>query len=196
MNRIGILGGTFDPVHGAHLELAELALEQHDLDFVLFVPAGQPVRKLGMTQATAEQRLHMLRLACADNPDFKVSSFEIDRPQVSYTIDTLKALKEEYGDNTQLFLILGEDNAVDIATWRDSDEIAKLVTVLYAKRPGAFKAPDPPRGFTFYSIEMPQRDLSSSQVKQLLQAGEEADAQVPESVLQYIKEQGLYGQSR
>lgn len=194
--RIGILGGTFDPVHNAHLELASLALEQYKLDSVLFIPAGMPVRKLGKTHATAEQRLAMLECACADIPGFEVSTIEIERPHVSYTIDTLNELRNLYGVDAELFLIVGEDSLRDIKTWKDSDKIAELATILYAKRPGGSGALQFPEGFTCLGIEMQEQDISSSTVREDLLQGGGAQSPLPQAVFDYIQKQGLYASAR
>lgn len=122
-------------MHNAHLELAQCALEQYQLDTVLFIPAGMPARKLGTTVASASDRLNMLELACRGKRGFEVSAIEVDRPEISYTADTLRELKEQYGEESELFLILGEDAAADLCTWKDSADIACLSTVLYARRP-------------------------------------------------------------
>lgn len=196
MKRLGVFGGTFDPVHNAHLELAQAALEQQHLDCVLFVPAGLPVRKLATTEASAEHRLRMLELACKEVPGFCVSSLEVDRPHISYTVDTLHLLQEQFGKECALFLILGEDTVTDISTWKDSHDIAQLAQVLYAKRPGGGDVLMLPRGFRCCELQMPAQNLSSSSVRAVLRKGEDASACVPASVIAYIKKHGLYGKSQ
>ncbi len=194
MKKLGILGGTFDPVHNAHLALAHAALEQFSLDSVLFIPTGQPVRKLGRTFASAEDRLQMLKEACFENPKFRVSSLEVDRPEVTYTIDTLRELKLLIGEDVHLCLIVGEDTALDLSSWKESAEIAKLVTVLFARRPWQDKTQELPEGFTCHEIKMPEHDLSSSEVRSLLLQGDDVSALVPARVLAYIRKHGLYAQ--
>ena len=196
MKRVGILGGTFDPVHNAHLVLARAALSQAQLDCILFIPTGLPVRKLTSTEASPLDRLNMLQIACEDTKEFIVSSIEIDRPQITYTIDTLRELKLKYGAESELFLVLGEDTARDIPTWKEASEIAKLAQVLYAKRPGGTnESNELPQGFTFFEIDLSPMDLSSSFIRMLLHEGEDVSAYVPTKVLSYIKEHRLYGQS-
>lgn len=191
MMRLGIMGGTFDPVHNAHLELARCARDQYKLSKILFVPAGKPIRKLGTIHATAQQRYEMLRRACKTIPAFAVSTMEIDRPGITYTIDTLKELQQQYPQD-ELCLIMGEDAAKDLDSWKDSEQIAKIATILYAKRPGSNKALGLPTTFTCKGIDMPALDISSSEVRQVLARGEDASALVPPDVLAYITDCGLY----
>lgn len=195
MKRIGIMGGSFDPVHNAHLELALKAQEQYMLTTVLFIPAGFPVRKLDTIVASPKQRLEMLELACSDYEGFEISTLELERQCVTYTIDTLRELSECYTAEEKFYLIVGWDAAVDLGTWKDSAEIAQRATVLYAERPGSKKALGLPFNFDCYGIEMPQRDISSSMVRNMIGAGEDVSELVPARVLTYINECGLYGKS-
>ena len=190
--KIGILGGTFDPVHLAHLELAQVALENHDLDVILFIPTGQPVRKLGTTHASSQDRLHMLEIACEGIPSFEVSSIEVDRPEITFTIDTLRALKTLYGEGCELFLILGEDTVTDLPTWKESEQIAALTTVLYARRPAEESSHILPDGFDCHELSMPAMDISSSLIRDALFKGEDVSELVPSGALAYIKEHKLY----
>lgn len=194
MRRIGILGGTFDPVHNAHLALARCALEQYQLEGVLFIPAGRPVRKMSADLTSAEHRLNMLELACKNVREFSVETLEIMRSQPSYTSVTLELLAKRYGKDTQLFLILGEDTAADLGTWKDSKLIAQCATILYARRPGITKAQPLPEGFTCYKIDMQQYDLSSSEVRRRLFAGENMSPYIPQAVQDYIERHQLYAQ--
>ena len=179
-------------MHNAHLELAQVALENGDLDVVLFIPTGQPVRKLRSTHASAEQRLNMLQAACEGIPGFEVSSLEVDRPEVTYTTDTLRILKELYGQRSKLYLILGEDTATDLHTWKDAAEIAELVTVLYAKRPRIGEGHRLPMGFNCLELPMPEQDISSSYLRALLAKGKDVSEFIPAGALAYIKEHALY----
>ncbi len=197
MEKIGIFGGTFDPVHNAHLELARLALEQYQLDRVLFIPTGMPVRKLATTEASAQDRLNMLTLACGNIVGCEVSAIEVERSQITYTIDTLYELKEQYGQESQLYLILGEDTATDLGTWKDSDQIATLAHILYAERPGDDTNTQAlPAGFECYKVQMPVRHISSSCVRSLLHKGEDVSEYIPKPVLAYIRKFGLYGRTQ
>lgn len=187
------MGGTFDPIHNAHLELAERALNEYELETVLFIPTGKPVRKLGHLQASTEDRLAMTRLSCEEYPAFEVLSLETEREGLTYTIDTLHELCELYAPEDEFFLIVGEDALADLSTWKDSEEIAQLVVVLYAKRPGSTKVQVLPPNFTCYGVEMPERDISSSMARKLLESGKDASKIVPAKALAYINECGLYG---
>ncbi|MCL2806692.1 MAG: nicotinate-nucleotide adenylyltransferase [Coriobacteriia bacterium] len=195
IEKIGILGGTFDPVHNAHMDLAQAALESHSLDKVLFVPTGQPVRKLGKTFADPQHRFNMLQAVCADIEGFEVSPLEIMRPEITYSVDTLRELRTLYGEESKLFLILGEDTATDLPTWKDAHEIAQLVVVLYAKRPGSGTDRELPQEFTCIELPMDAQELSSSLVRSMLFAGKDVQDLIPPQALSYIREQRLYGQS-
>lgn len=179
-------------MHNAHLELARVALEYANLDVVLFIPTGLPVRKLYTTHASAVERLHMLEAACEGIPGFEVSSLEVDRPEVTYTIDTLRLLKEHYGQQSKLFLITGEDAASDIHTWKNASEIARLVTILYAKRPGAGEEHTLPEGFAFQELPILPQDLSSSRLRTMLSRGEDVSSFIPAAALAYIENHSLY----
>ena len=134
--RLGIMGGTFDPIHFGHLVTAEEALVQFNLDRVIFMPTGQPAFKTDQKVTSAEHRYLMTVIATSNNPDFDVSRMEIDRPGLTYTVDTLLALREQYGPQTELFFITGADAVWEILGWRDADKIADLCTFIAATRPG------------------------------------------------------------
>ena len=134
--RLGIMGGTFDPIHYGHLVTAEQARESLDLDAVLFMPAGSPAFKLDKPVTPAEDRYAMTVLATAANPAFLASRFEIDRPGVTYTADTLHALRDFYPPQVKLYFITGADAIIDIVTWHNASEIAELATFIAATRPG------------------------------------------------------------
>ena len=128
--RLGIMGGTFDPIHYGHLVTAEQARESLDLDAVLFMPAGSPAFKLDKPVTPAEDRYAMTVLATAANPAFLASRFEIDRPGVTYTADTLHALRDFYPPQVKLYFITGADAIIDIVTWHDAERIAELATFI------------------------------------------------------------------
>ncbi len=130
------MGGTFDPIHFGHLVTAEEALVQFNLDKVVFMPTGHPARKTDRPVTAAEHRYLMTVLATAANPDFEVSRMEIDRPGLTYTVDTLKALRDLHGPQTELYFITGADAVWDIITWKDAATFGELCTFIAATRPG------------------------------------------------------------
>ena len=130
--RLGIMGGTFDPIHFGHLVTAEQAREALSLDLVLFMPAGSPAFKQNSPVTDAEDRYAMTLLATAANPAFDASRFEIDREGITYTIDTLEALRAHYPLNVKLYFITGADAVLDIMTWHDAERMAKLATFIAA----------------------------------------------------------------
>ena len=134
--RIGILGGTFDPPHLGHLLIAETARVALDLESVLFVPAGEPWLKSGQRITPASHRLHMVRIAVADNPRFCVSDCEIRRTGATYTVDTLRELRRAYPDDTELFFIVGSDVLDHFHRWKEPDEILALCRLAVIERPG------------------------------------------------------------
>ena len=192
--KVGILGGTFDPVHKVHLEMAFAALESGWVNVVLMLPTGQPVRKLGTTHASPQHRLNMLKAVCEGIEGLEVSSLEVDRPEITYTVDTLRELKQLYGENSQLYLILGKDVALDLPTWKEPEEIARLAHILYVYRPTVAEGLELPEGFTCFELPMPAQDVSSSAIRALLLSGKDVGNLVPAKALAYIQEQGLYGQ--
>ncbi len=192
--RLGVVGGTFDPVHLGHLVLAETAREQARLDTVLFVPAGQPWRKTGRQIAPADDRLAMLRLATADNPVFSVSTIETERPGPSYTADTLSELQEQR-PGAELFFIAGEDALLDLPHWRKPERICRLATLLVARRQMEGGAPEPPAALPDARVtwlEMPLLQISASQVRSRVAAGLSVRYLVPDPVATYIRERRLY----
>src|SRR6267143_5929702 len=152
--RIGVFGGTFDPVHVGHLAIAQAALDTAGLDRVVFVPARRSPLKDAAPVASEADRFAMLQAATRDEPRFVVSRAELDREGVSYTVDTLEAMKSE-GD---LFLILGSDALSDLERWRAPDRIRELATILVAARPGA---PEPDPMHRARAFDAPRLDISS-----------------------------------
>ena len=134
--RVGILGGTFDPVHLGHLTLAEEARVQLNLDQVLFIPAGQPWLKEGQQLSPAKDRLQMVRLAVASNPHFRVSAAEVERSGPTYTVDTLKALKDLLDLDTELFFILGLDAMEHFSRWKEPESLLEMCQWAVVERPG------------------------------------------------------------
>ena len=199
--RLGIMGGTFDPIHYGHLVTAEQAREALQLDLVLFMPAGSPAFKQGQRVTGAEDRYAMTVLATAANPAFDASRFEIDREGVTYTVDTLRALREHYPDNVKLFFITGADAIIDIVTWRDAEHIATLATLIAATRPGYDIEQAKARiaasalNFDVRYIEIPALAVSSTNIRERVGAGKSVRYLTSESVIGYIRKNGLYNTS-
>lgn len=196
--RLGIMGGTFDPIHYGHLVTAEQAREALDLDLVLFMPAGSPAFKQDKRVTDPEDRYAMTVLATAANPAFYASRFEIDRPGVTYTVDTLCALREHYPDNVELYFITGADAIMDILAWHDAERIASLATLIAATRPGydietaKARISSSGLGFDVRYIEIPALAISSSDIRDLVASGKSARYLTSESVMGYIRKNGLY----
>jgi nicotinate-nucleotide adenylyltransferase len=194
--RLGLFGGTFDPVHIGHLHIATCACEQFSLDGVLFILAGRPIRKIRGPLTDAEDRYAMLKAVVAGNPRFDVSRVELDREGPTYTIDTLRAIQERYENRVELFFIVGLDVLADIDSWKDAGEIADRVTFLSAKRA---ISPDLERRlvhnrecFDTHDIDSRLIDLSSSGLREWTGQGRSIRYLVPDAAYSYIKEQGLY----
>ncbi len=196
--RLGIMGGTFDPIHYGHLVTAEQAREALALDLVLFMPAGAPAFKLGKHVSAPEDRYAMCVLATAANPAFYPSRFEIDRDGVTYTVDTLRALREEYPANVKLYFITGADAILDIVSWRDAASIAELATLIAATRPGydigQAQASIEESGYPFdvRYIQIPALAISSSNIRDRVRMGKSVRYLTSESVIGYIQKNGLY----
>ncbi|MDX1931821.1 MAG: nicotinate-nucleotide adenylyltransferase [Capsulimonadales bacterium] len=194
--RLGVFGGSFDPVHTGHLRMAEVAREAASLDRVLFVPTQVSPFKTGRTVIPSELRLEMLRLAVADNPAFGVSDAEVRRAGPSYTVDTLRELAREYPEAERFFLT-GTDAVRDLTKWREPEEILRLARFLVMTRPGV--APDAvlaalPDTFEprIAFISMPGLDISSSFIRDSLAAGRSVRYLLPPAVLKFIDDRALY----
>ena len=183
MTRVGVFGGTFDPVHVGHLAIANAALDELGLDRVYFVPARRSPLKQHGPIATAEDRLAMLTAAIAGEPRFRVSPVELDRKGPSFTVDTLEALHGE----GELFLILGSDAYADFERWHEPARIRGLAAIVVAARPGA---PNAPRGIRV--LDSPLMDISSRELRARAARGRSLRYLVPEAALRYIEEHGLY----
>ncbi|HVU90129.1 MAG TPA: nicotinate-nucleotide adenylyltransferase [Pirellulales bacterium] len=200
--RLGLLGGSFDPVHYGHLLLAECCREQCGLDEVWFLPAATPPHKQGRSLTSAAERMEMLELAIGGQATFRVCRAEIDRGGVSYTVDTLASLVEE-DTSRQLFFLLGADSLDDLPHWREPARICQLATLVVVGRPGA-PAPHydvlapivPParlEGIRRHQVEMPPLGLSSSDIRQRVAAGQSIRYRTPRAVEAYIQAHKLYG---
>jgi len=193
MGRRGLFGGTFDPPHVGHLALAEWAREQLKLDEVLFVPVGTPPHKRATKLSPARHRLAMTRLAIRGNPAFRVSSVEVDAPAPSYTVDTLRRLRERRPKD-RWFLLVGSDSLDEFHTWREPEEILRLSILAVALRPG--KGEDGLRRYArrrqVVSLGNPGLDVSSTMVRARARSGRSLRYLVADPVAAYIARHGLY----
>jgi nicotinate-nucleotide adenylyltransferase len=194
--RLGVMGGTFDPIHYGHLETAEEALHQFDLDGVMFVPTGRPWMKEHEVVSPAEDRYLMTVIATASNPLFSVSRMEVDRDGPTYTVETLRTLKEEFGEDVDLFFITGADAVLEIVQWKDPNELFELARFIAATRPGYDMAPletaaptDDPR---IDVMHIPALAISSTDIRARVAKGEPIRYLVPEGVKSYVEKAGLY----
>lgn len=185
MKRIGIFGGTFDPVHVGHLAIARAALDCVPLDEVRFVLARRSPLKERGPFASEEDRLAMLRLATAGEGRFAVSTVELERTGESYTVDTL----EQFKDDGELFLILGADAAADLERWRNPERVAQLATILVAARPGSA---EPLTGGRTILFDAPRLDISSRELRARAARGRSLRYLVPDAALAHLERNGLY----
>ncbi|WP_261342742.1 nicotinate-nucleotide adenylyltransferase [Posidoniimonas polymericola] len=182
-----MFGGSFDPVHHGHLALARACRDAARLDEVWLVPAAVQPHKPHGPVAANEDRLAMLHLATDSDPSLRVSDLEIARGGVSYTVDTLRAVHDQAPD-AELYLLMGADTLADLPKWREPEAIRQLASLLVVHRPGE---PLPEvDGVTI--VEMPLSDLSSSEIRRRVAAGESIEGMTPEGVAGYIAERGLY----
>lgn len=191
-DRIGLFGGSFNPPHLAHLAVAEAARDQLGLDRVVWIPAATPPHKQREDMPAAEHRLAMTRLAVAGNDAFTVSDIEVVRAGVSYTVDTIRALQEAYPE-TSFHLLLGGDSLAQLQTWIQPEEIVRRVPLVVYPRPGADLAavPSPVMARTTF-LDRPLLDPSSTAIRRLMRAGRSVRYLVPDAVLDYAAEHGLY----
>ena len=184
----GLLGGSFDPPHRGHLALGEAARRQLGLARVRLLPAGDPWRKAARGVTPAAERLAMTRLAVADDPAFEVDAREVERPGPSYTVDTLRELRDE--GETDLVLILGGDALADLPAWREPEAILALARLAVAPRAGEpVKAP---AGARVTVLAMPPLAVSSTLVRERIRAGEPVDDLLPAAVAAHVRARGLY----
>jgi len=191
IKRIGVYGGTFDPIHTTHLDIARTALRHAHLDRVLFIVAARPPHKQGEVFAEAQDRLELVRAALADEPAMEASRLELDRSGYSFTVDTLDLLQQQY-PGAALYLILGYDSLVELPGWRDPEGIFARAHILAAPRPGVL-APVPPMLAGHYDLlPFQEREVSSTDIRARIAAGEEVRAWLPPAVERLIRQKGLY----
>lgn len=192
--RIGILGGTFDPVHLGHLIIAQEALAQCCLDRVLFVPSADPPHKNAADVAPAEARSRMVALAVDGQPRFELCRIELDRTGKSYTVETLRQLRGKLGSATEFYLIIGADNAPEMSTWCDPHGVLDLAHVTVMGRPG-FLPDEVDRRIAarMRFLETPLIEISSTQIRSRIRTGKPIRYWVPDKVVRYIEAHRLYG---
>ncbi|MCG7247401.1 nicotinate-nucleotide adenylyltransferase [Corynebacterium simulans] len=193
--RIGIMGGTFDPIHNGHLVAASEAAYRFQLDQVVFVPTGQPWQKAGRDVTAAEHRYLMTMVATASNPRFTVSRVDIDREGPTYTIDTLRDLRELFPD-AELYFITGADSLASIMSWHDWEVMLEMANFVGVTRPGYELSKDMlPLGSQtgIELIEIPAMAISSTDCRKRAGEGEPVWYLVPDGVVQYIAKNNLYG---
>ena len=196
---IGVLGGTFDPIHMGHLIVAEEAKVRLKLAEVLFVPAGLPWLRVNSPLSVAEHRVQMVRLAIGDKPYFKLSTTEIERAGPSYTVDTIAELKGQLGAEDELFFILGWDCLAELPKWREPSRLIAMCRLVAVPRVGS-PAPDlnsleasiPGLVERVILLDKPRVDISASEIRDRVARGLSIEHLVPEPIARYIGEQGLY----
>ncbi len=200
MKRIGILGGTFDPVHYGHIALAEDAVREANLDEVVMIPARIQPFKQDREYASGEDRFNMLALAAGKNDHVTVSRYELEQEGVSYTYLTLRHMQEFFGEDTRLFFITGTDSFLKIDTWRNAEELLTKYSYIIGTRPGyrqdeyreALQRITDTYGTEVISMHKTELEISATQIRELVAAGKPIDDLVPPEVNRYIEEHGLY----
>ncbi len=196
MRQVGVMGGTFDPIHHGHLVAASEVAHIFALDEVIFVPTGQPYQKDNRQVSAAEDRYLMTVIATASNPRFSVSRVDIDRPGPTYTIDTLRELRAANNPQDELYFITGADALAEILTWHDVDELFTLAHFVGCTRPGhrlsGAGLPDDKVSL----VEIPALAISSTECRARTEAGEPVWYLVPDGVVQYIAKRKLYTKAK
>jgi nicotinate-nucleotide adenylyltransferase len=194
--RLGVMGGTFDPIHHGHLVAASEVADFFDLDEVIFVPTGQPWQKEDRQVSPAEDRYLMTVIATASNPRFSVSRVDIDRPGETYTIDTLRDLRAERGPEVEFYFITGADALAKMISWRDADELFALAQFVGCTRPGhQLTTTDLPTD-RVKLLEIPALAISSTECRVRVRGGHPIWYLVPDGIVQYIAKRGLYSGGR
>jgi len=196
---IGVFGGTFDPVHKGHLAMVEEVRNRLNLAEVLFIPAGQPWLKISRPISVAQHRVQMVRLAIAGKPYCKLSTIEIERPGPTYTIDTIVQLQTKLGAEAELYFILGWDSFYELPQWKESSRLVKMCHLVAVPRTGypspelnSLEAAVPGLKGSAVILNLPEIDISASEIRNRVARGLPIDHLVPEPVDKYIREHGLY----
>lgn len=193
--RIGIMGGTFDPIHYGHLALGSTAAEDIELDRVLFIPTGAPWQKAGSVVSSPRHRWEMTRRAVKDDSRFSVNSVDIDRRGPTYAIDTVADVEREFGQPVSLFFIIGADTLEKLSTWHRVEELCYRVTFVAVNRPGHSRAnAELPSLASVRSVNMPGIDVSSTDCRKRVREGRTIRYFTPDPVIEYIDRENLYRQ--
>jgi nicotinate-nucleotide adenylyltransferase len=200
LNRLGIAGGTFDPIHIGHLIIAEIARQEFHLDKVVFIPTGTPPHKLNYNVTPSHHRYEMTKAAITGNPYFEVSAMEVERKGLTYSIDTLKELKSIYSDKTEFFFIIGGDTLFEVKGWKEASRVVKECSLLVYHRPGWDRRREEAEadllqrdmGASVYFIQGPVLDISSTDIRQRVMKDKTIHYLVPPSVEEYIYSKRLY----
>ena len=197
MQRLGLMGGTFDPIHYGHMLMAEEARQAFALDDVVFVPNGRPAHKKAYLVSSPEERYAMTLLATGSNPCFSASRIEIERPGPSYTIDTLREFRRLYPDLDALYFITGADAVLEILTWHEYDKLAAECQFIAVTRPGFVlerlsEIADASFLDRVHFLPIPRLEISSTDIRKRVREGRSIKYLTPETVETYIRQQGLY----
>jgi nicotinate-nucleotide adenylyltransferase len=200
MKRIGIMGGTFNPIHKGHLALARAAQNEFALDSVIFIPSGNPPHKPKGEVIDKEDRFRLVKLAIREIEDFTASRLELDRPGYSYAVDTFNALKRKYGKTAKLFYIMGLDSINEILEWKKPLELFKLCEFIVGTRPGTrlrtfrrlLKFPPLEKEVDKIHLMELKEDISASDIRERFNTGRSVGHLVPKVVENYIKRKGLF----
>ncbi|MFB9235895.1 nicotinate-nucleotide adenylyltransferase [Plantactinospora siamensis] len=192
IRRVGVMGGTFDPIHNGHLVAASEVADRFGLDEVVFVPTGQPWQKADEVVTSAEDRYLMTVIATASNPGFHVSRVDVDRSGPTYTVDTLRDIRSEFGRKAQLFFITGADALEKILSWKDAEQMFELAHFIGVTRPGfELSAAHLPEDAVSL-VQVPAMAISSTDCRRRVAAGKPIWYLVPDGVVQYIAKRRLY----
>ena len=198
--RIGVMGGSFDPIHLAHLLMAETVRESLALDLILFMPAGTQPLKQGRAATPAEQRVAMVELAIAGNPSFSLSRVDVDRPGPSYTVDSMEQLRQEWGgpEETAMWFIIGSDSLLTFPKWRHPERIIARARLAVVRRPtfdadlAPLEVALPGIGKVLDWVDAPLMEISGTDIRKRVAEGKSIRYRVPDAVREYITAHGLY----
>ena len=195
-NRIALYGGTFDPVHVGHLEIARRVSELFEIDKLLFIPAQMAPHKIGRPVTHPIHRYAMLALATQDDPRLAISTFELDAPNRRYTVDTIEHFQRELGDSIELFFIMGADSWAEITTWREWERLLSMTNHIVVTRPGYEPSTTHVGEFSkrVHFTDVVMNDVSATRIRQLASEGrtDELVSLLPGPVLEYITKYGIY----